>query len=142
MDVKELVKECENNAGWRTYGHSFTNNFKHYTNILVLKEINNEEIGKFINICDNRIKHAKTLLKDVAMVQGFAVASASIILSLVAKDEKSIDPIFQFFVGVLLVGIIILFVLLIRYRASVHAWTAFKEGAILNKNYTSYIFKK
>lgn len=106
------------------------------------------EINKFIEICDNRIEHAKTFLHDVATVLGFFITSLAFIVVLssikIKEGDKLVDPflnvvishgiIFTIFVALLLLGIIILSILLSRYRARVHAWAAFKETAILNKS--------
>ncbi len=148
MDASELVKECEKEVGWQnfmSYGHSFTGNFKHYREITE-NRLNGEESKRFIDLCDNRIEHAKTLLKDVATVLGFAIAGISIIISLSSKvieqDAKPIDPIiailftneygilFRGFFAFLIVGVIFGVALLFHYRYNVHAWTAFKEGTI------------
>lgn len=154
MDVHKLVMECENEVGWRTYWYSFTGNFEYYRDSiekkLVAKEIDAEGIGKFIKICDNRIDCAKTFLQDIATVVGFFITSLSIVLVLSAleQDKAHLDRflnllagkfgyLFPILIFALLAGVVILFGLLINYRTQIYIWTAFKEGAILNKKYTS-----
>lgn len=121
-----LLKNCGKKAGWKNFVyfiHSFSGNFEFYKGI-VENNIGEKDIEIFIEICDNRIERAKTLLSDVATVLGFLITGTTIIIALTTETLLTI----------ILGAIIILgFALLFHYRANIHAWTAFKEGAILNK---------
>ena len=147
--MDELIKACENKISWR-YWHSFTGNFEYYKKIdkkLVAKVIEDDDgIDKFIEICNNRRERAKTFLQDVATVLGFFGSSLAIVLTLSvleSGDKNHVDPfldsisqygiLFTVLVFSLIGCIVILFVLLLHYRTSIHAWTAFKEMAILKK---------
>lgn len=151
MNARELLIRCEREAGWQNYilyGHSFSGNFEYYREFTENK-LNGEENEKFLELCNNRIERAKILLRDVAMVVGFVIVAISAIISLSSKviwqDKKPIDPIiailltneygipFRIFFALLIVGVIFGVALLFHYRYNVHVWTAFKEGAILNK---------
>jgi hypothetical protein len=127
MTLDEIVKECEKQVDWknfRNYIHSFSGNFDHYKKVVTSLE--KKDITKFIKICDNRKERARVLLSDVATVLGFLMAAISILVSF-SKDYRII------FLGAII--IILGFALLNHYRANVHAWTAFKEAAILKEEY-------
>ncbi len=152
INLGDLVKDCEKEVGWRkpfSYFHSFSGNFEHYKEIIE-KKLKEEEIDNFIKICDNRIDLAKVFLQDIATVVGFFITSLSIVLvlSVLEQDKAHLDRfldllagkfgyLFPILIFALLAGIVILFGLLINYRTQIYIWTAFKEGAILNKKYTS-----
>ncbi len=131
MNISELVGKCEESIGWGLNLHSFTDDFEHYRKITKDK-IDGKDINKFIEICDNRIERAKTLLKDVATVLGFSITGVSII----SLAKTIVSFLFEIFFWILIVGIIICFFLLVHYRTHIHAWTAFKEAAILSENYS------
>lgn len=150
MDVKKLVEICEKKIGWKLEPilYSFIDDFETIRNDVLFSELKDEtEIKNFIEICDNRIEHAKTFLSDISTVLGFFITSLAFIVALssikIEPGDTLADPvlnvvknygiIFTIFVALLLSGIIILSILLFRYRTRVHAWTAFKEAAILNK---------
>ena len=147
--MDNFIKACEKKIHWINL-HSFTGNFEYYKKIdkkLVAKVIKDDDrIDKFIEICNNRIERAKTFLQDVTTVLGFFGSSLTIVLalSILEQGDKHVDIFLDLIIGqyegmfpVLvfsLIGfIVILFVLLFHYRASIHAWTAFKEMAILKK---------
>lgn len=151
MDARKLVEICEKEVGWKLTPmlYSFTDDFETIRNDLLFSELKDEnEIKKFIEICDNRIEHAKTFLSDIATVLGFFITSLAFMVVLssmkIKESDKLVDPflnlvisygiIFTIFIALLLLGIIILSILLFRYRTRVHAWAAFKEAAILNKS--------
>lgn len=153
MDARKLVEKCEKKVGWKLMPVlcSFTDDFETIRNDVLFGELKNEnenEINKFIEICNNRIEHAKTFLNDIATVLGFFITSLAFIVALssikIKEGDTLADPvlnvvishgiIFTIFVALLLSGIIILSILLFRYRTRVHAWAAFKEAAILNKS--------
>lgn len=129
MKLNDLVNDCEKPMEWRNLAywtlHSFSGNFEFYRVIVDNKIEDEEDITKFIEICDNRIERAKVLLSDVATVLGFLITGTAILASF-AKENLIL------FLGAII--IILGFALLFHYRANVHAWTAFKEAAILIKN--------
>ena len=145
--MDKLIEACENKIGWRCW-HSFTGNFEYYKDEKLVDKLIEDQKGidKFIEICNNRIECAKTFLQDVATILGFFSSSLVIVLTLSvleSGDKNHVDPfldvitqygaLFPVLVFSLIGCIVILFVLLIHYRANIHAWTAFKEMAILNK---------
>lgn len=156
MNANELVKECEKmlNVGGnplkyiRLAWYSFRGDFNYFKKS-ILDNVEETEIKKFIDICDNRIERAKLFLQDVGTVIGFFIISLSIVLavSTMTIGKTPVDPVlssivsskylylFPILILSLLAGVIILFILLGHYRTHIHAWTAFKEGAILNKNH-------
>jgi len=161
MKVKELVKECEEKlkVGWdlrkflRLAWYSFRGDFERIRGDISFNELDKSEKERFIEVCDNRIKRAGIFLNEVAMVLGFALTALSIIAVLVSgtlenksgavNQSGSIDPIrailfecsqpFKILVIFLFACSILLLILLCHYRTHVHAWTAFKEEAILNE---------
>ncbi len=144
MNVVGLVEKCENNVGWmkKPAWYSFTSNFEYFKKFIKddLEETGKRDLDKFIEICDNRIERAKALLSDVATVLGFGVTGAAIIISftdVLSLTKEDISLVLTSLFAVLVVGIVIGFLLLVHYRTHVHAWTAFKEAAILSENYKS-----
>lgn len=152
INLGDLVKDCEKEVGWRkpfSYFHSFSGNFEHYKEIIE-KKLKEEEIDNFIKICDNRIDLAKVFLQDIATVLGFFITSLTIILAIsgLERGKNHADLFLDTLIGnygnlvpilafSLITGIVILSGLLLKYRTQIHSWTALKEGAILNKKYTS-----
>ncbi len=132
MDTSELVSKCEEYIGWGLNLHSFTDDFEHYRKFIKDK-IDEKDIYKFIEICDNRIERAKTLLKDVATVLGFGIIGTSII----SLAKVIVSFLTEIFFWILIVGIIICFFLLVHYRTHIHAWTAFKESSYFEKRYNT-----
>lgn len=166
MKVKELVKECEEKLKvgdtpiikfLRLTWYSFRGDFEKIRGHISFNEFEESEIKQFIEVCDNRINRAGTFLNEVAMVLGFVLTALSIIAVLVSGTLKnksgavnqsgSIDPIrailfecsqpFKILVIFLFACSILLLILLAHYRTHVHAWTAFKEEAILNEKWKS-----
>ena len=150
MDVRRLVDYCEKQIGWKLAPvcKSFKDDFETFRNDVQFDELKDKnEIEKFIEICDNRIEHAKIFLSDIATVLGFLITGLALVIAVgsIKINEGDIlpDPGLRvvishgidltIFAALLISGIIILFAFLIRYEARIHAWTAFKEAAILNK---------
>lgn len=152
MDVNELIKECETilRIGWNPVRYfllawySFSGDFNYFKKNI--PNIQETDVEIFIEICDNRIERAEAFLQDVSTVLGFFITSLTIVLavSMMEKSKTLVDPIlnsitgkyeyfFPVLMGSLLIGVIILSILLGHYRTHIHAWRAFKEGAILNK---------
>ena len=145
--MDNLIKACEKKIHWINF-HSFTGNFEYYKDEKLVDKLIKDKKGidKFIEICNNKIECAKTFLQDVATILGFFSSSLVIVLTLSvleSGDKNHVDPfldviiqygaLFPVLVFSLIGCIVILFVLLIHYRANIHAWTAFKEMAILKK---------
>lgn len=107
--------------------------------------LNDVELKQFIEICDNRLERSKAFLNEIAVLLGFDFVALSIFISIVDFEGKDGDPLiailldssfgilFRVFVIFLILVIIPLFILLGHYRSQIHAWTAFKEKAILMK---------
>ena len=124
---------------------SFTNNFENSWDIISDDVnnigLNNEQLKQFIDICDNRLERSKTFLNEIAVVLGFDFVALSIIASIVDIGEGNLFPsfflnsnydiFFRVLVIFLLVVIIPLFMILGHYRSQIHAWTAFKEIALI-----------
>jgi hypothetical protein len=155
MNVKELVKECEGKLKvgdtpiikfLRLTWYSFRGDFERIRGDISFNELGKSEIERFIKVCDNRINRAGILLNEIATVLGFDLTALSIIAVISSGVlEKSDDPVlsvivegqysiqFRILVIFLFVALIFLITLLGHYRTHVHAWTAFKEEAILNE---------
>ena len=115
---------------------SFLNNFKDIKKDISFDEIDDSELMQFIKICDNRLDRSKTFLNDIAVVFGFDLLALSIIVNVVIGGNKTTPPLHYFIVimgtALLFVILIILLLLLGHYRSDIHAWTAFKEKALIN----------
>ena len=147
FNVKNLTEICNRKirrdrikfAMW-----SFTNNFEDIWDISS-DDVNNigsnDQLKQFISICDNRLERSKAFSSEIAVVLGFNFVGLSIIASLVEIGEG--DPLlsillnsdygilFRLLVIFLIVIIIPLFILFAHYRTQIHAWTAFKEIALM-----------
>ena len=159
MKADELVKKCEEElkVGWNLWKfiklawYSFRGDFEKIKGNIQFK-LEEEELDRFIEVCDNRIERAKTMLNETAVMLGFVITGIAIILSFssevlkqVPEQDRAVGPIrallfagdvfFQIFVVFLIVCLILLLILLGHYRIHIHAWTAFKEGAVLNKKH-------
>jgi hypothetical protein len=81
------------------------------------------------------LDRAKTYLNEIAVVLGFNIASLSIVLTLAIVADKLPflvpDLSITLFVLSLFLVLICLIAQLAHYKSQVHAWTAFKEKAIL-----------
>lgn len=151
-DVNKLVKECENKTSWKNVKslfHSFTDNFDDYKKFIADNKLEGGDIDKFIEICNIKIERAKTLLSDVATVLGFDITAISIILALSfeeGKMTKTSTPFmtmlgkygipFNLFFTILILGAFVGILMLVHHRTHIHAWSAFKEAAILNEKYS------
>ena len=156
MTTKELVGRCEKKLKvgcnvpkfFKLAWYSFRGDFEKIRGDISFNEPKVSEIERFIKVCDNRINRAGIFLNEVATVLGFDLAALTIIAAIsggVLKESE--DPIlfiifegqysiqFRILVVFLFVALIFLFILLAHYRTHMHAWTAFKEEAILNENY-------
>ena len=137
IGAKRLVEKCEERLKVRCefiwlalYG--FLGEFEKIRKGIQFDDLNNVEIKRFIEVCDNRIARAKTFLNDIAMVFGFTLTSLSLVAVIPSDVPRELS---MTLVISLLMVLIILFLFLLHYRTHVHAWTAFKEEAILNENY-------
>lgn len=140
--IEKLMEECTqktNHNFWNLVKWSFMDNYKELQNISLFSEVAKNDLEQFIRICDNRLDRAKTFLNDIAVVLGFDFVALSIIANM-AKEQtiwslivNPDDPILTILIVFLFAILIILFVLMLQYRSQVHAWTAFKEKAILTK---------
>ena len=146
-NVKDLTETCNikircNRIKFVIW--SFTNNFE---DIKINSDNNigldNNELKQFIDICDNRLERSKVFLNEIAVVLGFDFVALSIIASIV--DFGKGDPLLSILLNseygisfrllvIFLLGVIIpLFMLLGHCRSQIHAWTAFKEIALIKR---------
>ena len=139
-NVKRILEICNEKTAhnsWKLVYWSFTDNFEKLQDISFSDEITDNELEQFVKICDNRLDRAKTFLNDIAIVLGFIIASFSIVLTLAIVGDKLPflvpDLSINLFVPSLFIVLIGLLAFLAYYRAQVHAWTAFKEKAILTE---------
>lgn len=138
-NIVKLLEICVETTAPRNYLYlvywSFMGDFKKLQDIRLFDELNNSELEQFIKICDNRMDRAKTFLRDIATVLGFIFAAFLIVLTLASKENKFpfIVPVLSIYLFIGSLGLILigLFAVLAHYRSQVHAWTAFKEKAIL-----------
>ncbi len=89
------------------------------------------------------MERSKTFLNEIAVVLGFDFVALSIIASIadIGEGDPLLSILLNFDYGIpfrllviFLLGVIIpLFMLLGHYRSQIHAWTAFKEIALMNK---------
>ncbi len=152
--VEDILKKCNNEIRAATYKPlsreykyglvvwSFNNNFESIQNKISFDSFEKEDFDKFIEICNNRLERSKVLLNEIAVVLGFDFSAFAVIAAIAKiKDDTTIwslikdsnDPIFRFIILLLLAALILLFGLLGHYRTQIHAWTAFREKAILVK---------
>lgn len=150
-NIKDLTETC--NRKFRCHHikfvkWSFTNNFEDVWKLISDDfnnlGLNNDELKQFIDICNNRLEHSKTFLNDVAVVFGFDLLALSIIANIAIGGNKTtiLLPYFSvILVAVLLLIILIILLLLpillllmIHYRSDIHAWTVFKEIALMKQS--------
>ena len=152
-NVKNLTEICNQKISCNCINRikfviwSFTNNFNKIWDI-ISDDINNiglndKQLEQFIDICDNRLERSKAFLNEIAVVLGFDFVALSIIASMADIGEG--DPLrsillnsdygilFRLLVIFLLGVIIPLFMLLAHCRSQIHAWTAFKEIALIKR---------
>ncbi|MCK4458445.1 MAG: hypothetical protein KAU52_01835 [Methanosarcinales archaeon] len=152
-NAEELLKICEKQIeiGWNVgkffnlVVYSFRGNFKVIKGNIQFNILNGGEVKKFIAVCENRRERAKILLSEIAPLIGFVVIAMTVMVSVVPKPDmvdggcyemlKAIlsTPLYGPILILLFAGFVFLFAMLAHYRVHVHAWTAFKEGAILRK---------
>ena len=138
-NAKELLKICENQieTRWKIVKfltltwYSFTNNFKAITKNIHFDTPDASETEKFIAVCENRRARAKILLSEIGPLIGFGVATM-VGVALFARETVHISMYISLLIFLFLC-LAFLFILLAHYRTQVHAWTAFEEGAILQK---------
>jgi len=134
-NILEICNEKTAHNYWNLVKWSFADDFKKLQDISFFNEINDDELKRFIKICDNRLDRAKTYLNEIAVVLGFTIASLSIVLTLAIVADKLPflvpDLSITLFVSSLFLVLIGLIAQLAHYRSQIHAWTAFKEKAIL-----------
>lgn len=145
--VEDLLNRCNENI--RKYRYkliwwSFWNNFEGIQEGISFDGFEKEDFEKFIEICDNRLDRSKTFLSDIAVVFGFDLVALTFVLDKAMERAKLTIPIGTEVINllpysgliiatVLFVFLAILFAFLVHYRSHTHAWTAFKEKAILTK---------
>ncbi len=143
--VEKLLEKCNEKIKFNRINlviWSFWNNFEGIQKGVSFDGFENEDFDKFVEICDNRLERSKVLLNEIAVVLGFDFSALAIIATIANIKEyttiwslikNSNDPIFIFLILFLIVALIFLLGLLLHYRTQVHAWTIFKEKAILMK---------
>ncbi len=125
--------------------YSFIGNFESVSKYIPFNKLDCDEVEKFIAVCENRRERAKILMNEIAPVLGFVVIAMTVMVSVVPKPDD-VDggcyellkamlstPLYGYILILLFVGFVFLFVMLTHYRVQVHAWTAFKDEAILQK---------
>lgn len=141
-NAEKLLKVCEKQmeTRWKIVKfiklakYSFIGNFKAIKENIQFDALDKSEIEKFINACENRRERAKILLSEIGPLIGFDVVAMTVIASF-AHEMVSL-PVYVGLLILLFICLIFLFILLAHYRIQVHAWTVFKEGAILQKSPT------
>lgn len=135
--VEGLLEKCNGKIGCNRFNlfiWSFMNDFKELQDSSLFNGFDESELKIFIKICNNRLERSKTFLNDIAIVFGFDLAALSIVAT-IGERENMFNRFLPFsgyiIVATLFVILIILFVFLAHYRSQVHAWTAFKELALI-----------
>ena len=131
-NILEICNEKTAHNYWNLVKWSFTDNFKKLQNIPFFDEITDDELKQFVKICDNRLNRAKIFINDIAIVLGLIVTLYSIVLTLPIVEVIKVPNLSKNLIVPSV--ILVLMGLFAYYRAQVHAWTAFKEKAILMKN--------
>ena len=131
--VKDLTKTCNGKIRddrFKFIKGSFTNNFEKTKKDISFGEVAGYDFEQFIQICDNRLAQSKIFLDDAAVVFGFALLSLSIFINMAGTTSLpySIVIIIIAFFGVILIFLILL---MVYYRSDIHAWTVFKEIALI-----------
>lgn len=126
---KTELHNCINLAWW-----SFGNNFEETKKGISFDKVGDSELEQFIKICDNRLARSKTFLDDVAVVFGFALLSLSIVVNMAGGTTLLPYSIISIVTALLFVILIILILLMIHYRSDIHAWTVFKEIALMKQS--------
>lgn len=159
MKAKELVEECEKQlkVGWympkffKLAWYSFRSDFRAIRGDITFDDLVEGEIERFIRVCDNRVNRAGIFLNEIAMVLGFVLTALSIIAIISSgRIGEETQPVwtllftgayynitFRMGIIVLVFCLLFLLALLAHYRTQVHAWTVFKEEAILNEKHIS-----
>lgn len=121
---------------------SFRNNFKEIQKGISFDSFEKEDFEKFIEICNNRLDRSKVFLHEIAIVLGFDLTALTFVITKAMDQTKlivfigawniDITPNLGFGLAAILFIILgILFILLGNYRSQIHAWTAFKEKALM-----------
>lgn len=125
----KCIEKLKNTSRLKLVWWSFRNNFNELQTGFPSLELTDKEVEDFIAVCDNRLDRAKTFLKEIAAVLGFDLVALTIVATIVKIEPKEY-PI-STFIGFLIVSLFFLFILLGHYRSHIHAWTAFKEKALV-----------
>jgi hypothetical protein len=137
--VEECTKKTDKtdvHNYWNLFKWSFTNNFKELQNIPLFDGVDENKLEQFIKICDNRLDRSKTFLNHMVLLLGFDLTALSILVAMATEENKFyLDLPFHGYVtfAVLLIILIFLIVCLPHYRSDMHAWTAFKEKALMTQ---------
>ena len=150
-NAEELLKICEKRieTGWNVgkffnlVVYSFRGNFKALKDDIHFSTSDTSEAEKFIAVCENRRERAKILLNEIAPLIGFVVVAMTVVATITPKQDAESGyellegilstPLYGDILIILFMGFMFLFVMLAHYRTQVHAWTAFEEGAIMQK---------
>ena len=118
-------------------------NFESVSKYLPFNKLDCDEVVKFIAVCENRRERARILMNEIAPVLGFDVIAMTVVATIVPKSnnvggyellkEILFAPLYGILLIFLFISFIFLFVMLAHYRVQVHLWTAFEDGAILQK---------
>ena len=146
MNAEKLLTRCEQRfeCGYlKLIFYSFSGNFESVSKYVPFDDLDRDEVEKFIAACENRRERAKILMNEIGPVLGFDVIAMTVVATIVPKPNagsgyellKGIlsTPLYGYLLIILFMVFIFLFAMLAHYRTQVHAWTAFEEGAILQK---------
>lgn len=146
MNAEKLLTRCEQRFGCdylKLIFYSFSGNFESVSKYVPFDDLDRDEVEKFIAVCENRRERAKILMNEIAPVIGFDVIAMTVVATIIPKPnagsgyellkEILFTPLYGHLLVILFMGFIFLFAMLAHYRTQVHAWTAFKEDAILQK---------
>lgn len=154
MKAENLVRECENHLNGRFFYHAastFVGRLDDMTKDIHFERLEDKsEKEKFIKVCEGRIERGHIFSSEIAMLLGFDITGIVVIIgSLLTRSEGVKDPMlnlllhggdfgdtFRIFFALLILALFLLFIMLGHYRIEVHAWTAFKEKAILSRKAT------
>lgn len=141
-NIEKEISESGNKLMFLIYG--VIGKYGKIRDIVNFKEPKEDEIEKFIEICDNRIEGLKSFSQDLITSLSILIAFFGGILAgvflLLRTNETfhiSFNLIFTFIIILILFAIflfaMLLFIVLGNYKAQIHPWYAVKEGVLLMK---------
>ena len=149
-NVKDLLDDCNNATRYRKFSlfwWSFGSNPEHIRllvqNLINDKNYSEKVFTEFIEVCDNRLDMAKSLLNDLSIIFSaiFVAFAAVATISTINWGTKSMDSFSTIFNSeiltilalILLIFIPVLLIWIGHLRTQIYIWASFKELALSSK---------